>query len=92
MFPSGFLPNIETSSDRLREFPDTSCSSVADGSRQTGGPFLLRKGVGILRSAAESRFSFTGSFLDDGRTRRSSSSSPETEIRSGQTRGLSSAS
>ena len=37
--PSGFLPNIETSSDRLREFPDTSCSSVADGSRQTGGPF-----------------------------------------------------
>ena len=51
--PSGTLPNIETSSDRSREFPDTSCSSVADGSHQTGGPFLLRTGVGIPRSAAD---------------------------------------
>ena len=38
---SGFLPNIETSSYLSREFLDTACSSVADGSRQTGGPFLL---------------------------------------------------
>ena len=31
--PSGFLlNNIETSSDRSREFPDISCCSVADGS------------------------------------------------------------
>ena len=88
--PSGTLPNIETSCDRSREFPDASCSSGADGSRQTGSPFLLRNGVGILRSAAESRFSFTSSFLDDGRTRRSSSSSSsEAVIGSGQTRGLS---
>ena len=54
--PSGFLPNIETSSDRSREFPDTSWSSVADGSRHTGGPFLLRNDVGILLSVADSRF------------------------------------
>ena len=79
--PSGFLPNIETSSDRSRECFDTSCSRVADGSRQTGGPFLLRNGVGTLRSAAESRFSFTGSFLDDGRTKGSSSSSSEAVTR-----------
>ena len=90
--PSGFLPNIETSCDRSREFPDTSCSSVADGSRQTGSPFLLRDGVGTPRSAAESRFSCTGSFLDDGRTRGSSSSSSEAVTLSGQTRGLSSSS
>ena len=87
--PSGFLPNIETSCDRSREFPDTSCSSVADGSRHTGSPFLLRNGAGTLRSAADSRFSFINSVFDDGRTRRSSSSSSETEISSGQTRGLS---
>ena len=54
--PSKFFPDIETSSDRTREFPDTSCSSVADGSSQTGGPFLLRPCVGTLRSASDSRF------------------------------------
>ena len=27
------LPKFETSSDRSREFPDTSCSSVVDGSQ-----------------------------------------------------------
>ena len=32
-----------------RKFPDTSCSSVADGSRQTRGSFLLRNCAGILR-------------------------------------------
>ena len=64
--PSGFLPKIETSPYRSREVPDTSCSSVAEGSRQTGGPFLLRKCVRILRSAADSRFSSTVSFLDEG--------------------------
>ena len=67
--PSGFLPKIETSSDQSREFPDTPCSSVADGSRQTGGPFLLRHCAGIMRSAADSRFSLTGSFLEPGCTR-----------------------
>ena len=67
--PSGFLPKIETSSEHSREFPDTSCSSVADGSRQTGGPFLLRNCAGVRRPAAESRFSSTGSFLDAGCTR-----------------------
>ena len=45
--PSGFLPQIGPSSDRSREFPDTSGSIVADGSRQIGGPFLFRNGVGI---------------------------------------------
>ena len=39
----------------LRRVSDTPGSNVADGSRQTGGPFLLRNGVGILRSAADSR-------------------------------------
>ena len=90
--PSGFLHNIETSFDRSREFPDTSCSSVADGSRQTGGPFLLRNCVGILRSAADSRFSLITSVLDEGCTKGSSSSSSETVERSGRTRGLSSSS
>ena len=33
---SDFLPTLETSPDRSREVPDTSCSNVADGSRQTG--------------------------------------------------------
>ena len=89
--PSGFLPNIGTSSDRSREFPDTSCSSVADGSCQTGGPFLLRNGVGALRSATDSRF-FINSVLDEGCTKGSSSSSSETIERSGRTRGLSSSS
>ena len=84
--PSGFLPKIETSSDRSREFPDTSCSSVADRSRQTGGPFL-RNSAGTLRSAADSRL--TGSSLDAGCTRGLLSSSSETAVRSGQTRGLS---
>ena len=65
--PSGLLPKIETSSDRSREFPETSSSSVADGSRQTGGPFLLRNCAGTLRSATDSRF--TGSSLDAGCTR-----------------------
>ena len=87
-----FLHSIETSFDRSRDFPDTSCSSVADGSRQTGGPFLFRNGVRTLRSAADSRFSFTGSILEDGRTRGSSSSSSEAVTVSGQTRGLSSSS
>ena len=64
--PSGFLPKIETSSDRSREFPDTSCSSVADGSRQTGGPLLLRNCAGTPRSVEDSRFPFKGSFLDAG--------------------------
>ena len=84
--PCGFLPKIETSCDRSREFPDTFCSSVADGSRQTGGPFLLRNCAGTLRSAADSRF--TRSSLDAGCTRGLSSSSSELAVRSGQTRGL----
>ena len=37
---------------------------MADGSRQTGGLFLPRTCVETLRSAADSRFSSTGSFLD----------------------------
>ena len=37
---------------------------MADGSRQTGGPLLLRTCVETLRSAADSRFSSTGSSLD----------------------------
>ena len=90
--PSGFLLKIETSSDRSREFPDTSCSSGADGSRQTGGPFLLRDCAGTLRSAADSRFSFSGSFLDEGCIRGLSSSFSESVKRSGRTRGLSSSS
>ena len=90
--PSGFLLEIHTYSDRSREFPDTSCSSVADGSRQSGGPFILRNGAGSLRSAADSRFSFTGSFLDADRTRSCSSPSSETAVPSGQTRGSSSSS
>ena len=48
------------SSDRSREVPDTSCSSVADGSRQTGVPFLLRNGVGTLRIAEDPRCSAGG--------------------------------
>ena len=35
-----FLTKIEASSDRSRESPDTSCSSVAVGSCHTGGPFF----------------------------------------------------
>ena len=54
---SGYLPQIDTSCDRSREVPDTFCSSVADGSRQTGRPFLL-SGVGTLRIAEDSRFNF----------------------------------
>ena len=65
------------------------CSSVADGSRQTGGPFHLRNGVGVLRSAADPRFSFVELVLDE---RCSSSSSSETVKRSGHTTGLSSSS
>ena len=56
--PSDFLPNVETSFDRTREILDTSCSSVADRSRQTGGPFL-RNGVGIVHFAEDSRLSST---------------------------------
>ena len=39
--PSAYLHKTVTSSDRSREFPDTSCSRVADGSRKTGGPFFF---------------------------------------------------
>ena len=85
--PSGLLPKIETSSDRSRELPNTSCFSVADGSLWTGGPFLLRNCAGTLRSAAHSRL--TCSSLDAGCTRGLSSSSSETTVRSGRTRGLS---
>ena len=53
--PPEFLPMLETL-DRSREVPDTSCYSVADGSLQTGDPFLLRNGVGTLRIEAGSRF------------------------------------
>ena len=67
----------ETSCDRSREFPDTLCSSGADGSRQTGGPFLLRNGVGTLRIAEDSRFSAFS--LDAGCTRGSLSSSSSSE-------------
>ena len=80
-----------TSSDRSSEVPDTSCSSVPDGSHQTGSPFL-RNGVGTLRTAEDSRF---GAFsLEGGCTRglSSSSYSAETVVRSGRTRGLSSSS
>ena len=66
---------IETSSDRSREFLDTSCFRVADGSRQTGGPILLRNSAGTLRSAADS--CFTGSSLNGGCTRGLSSSSSQ---------------
>ena len=75
--PSDFLRKPETSSDRSHEVPDTPCSSVADGSRQTGGPFLPRTCVGTVRSATDSRFSCTGSFLDVSCTRCLSSSSSE---------------
>ena len=85
--PSGFLLKIEPFSYRSREFPDTSGSSVADGSRQTGGPFLLRYGVGILHPATSSRFSFFISVLDVDCTSGLSSSSSGTLARSGQTRG-----
>ena len=82
-----FLPKLETSSDRSREVPDTSCSSVADGSRLTEGPFLLRNGVGTLRIKEDSRFS-----TKVGCTKGSSSSSSETVVQSERTRGLSSSS
>ena len=85
---SWFLPKIEPSSDRSREFPDTSGSSVAGWSRQSGGPFLLRYGVGILRLATGSRFSFIISVLDVECTRGLSSSSSGTLTRSGRTRSL----
>ena len=49
--------------------------------------FLLRHCAGTLRSAADSRFSFSGSFLDEGCIRGLSSSSSETLARSGRTRG-----
>ena len=88
--PSGFLTNIETSSDRSREFPDTSCSSVADGSRQTGGPFLLRNCAGKLRSAADIHaFLLSNLSLMKVVTKGSSSSSSETVERPGRKRGLS---
>ena len=67
-----------------REVRDTSCSSVADGSRQTGGPFLLRKGVGAQRIAEDSPL--WGFFLG------CPPSSSETVVRSERTRGLSSSS
>ena len=79
---------LETSSDCSREFPDTSCSSVADGSRQNGSPFL-RNGVGTLRIEEDSRFG--ASSLDAGCTRgiSSSFSSSGTVVWSGRTRSLS---
>ena len=43
-------------SDRSREVFGASCSSVADGSRQTGGPLVVRNSTGTLLSAADSRF------------------------------------
>ena len=73
-----FLPKLEASLNRSREVPDTYCSSVADGSPQTGGPFLLRNGVGTLRVEADSRF--TISDLDAGCTKGLSSSSSETVV------------
>ena len=86
--PSEFLPKLETPSVRSREVPDTSCSSVADGYCQTGGPVLLRNGVGTLRVAEDPRFS-----ADGGCTKGlSSSSSSETVVWSERTRGLSSSS
>ena len=51
-----FYPHSRRLLIAQREIRDTSCSSVADGSRQTGGPFLLRKGVGAQRIAENSRF------------------------------------
>ena len=54
--------------------------------------FLLRNCAGTLRSAADSRFSSTTSFLDEGCIRGLSSSSSESVKRSGLTRGLSSSS
>ena len=59
---------------------------------QAVGPFLLRNCAGTLRSAVDSRFSFTNFSLDAGGTRGLSSSSSETTGRSGRTRGLSSSS
>ena len=37
--PSAFLPKVDTSSDRSRESPDTSCSSAVVGSCHAGGSF-----------------------------------------------------
>ena len=79
-FTIRFFLQLETSSDRSREVPDTSCSNVADGSRQTGNSFLCN-GVGTLRIAEDSHF---GAFsLEGGCTRglSSSSSSAETVVR-----------
>ena len=90
--PSEFLHKLETSSVRSREFPDASCSSVANGSRQTGGPFLVHNGAGSLRIAEDSRF---GAFLwmqVAPEVLSSSSSSSETVVWSGPTRCLSSSS
>ena len=84
------LDDIVKSFTISRVFPDTSASIVADGSRQTGGPFLvLRSGVGTLRSATGPRFSLINSVLDVGCIRGLSSSSSETLARSGRTKGLS---
>ena len=81
---------FDTSLDRSREVPNTSSYSVADGSRQTGGPFLLRNGLGTLRIEVDSRF--TVSDLDAGCTKGLSSSSSEMVVRSERTRGLPSSS
>ena len=90
--PSGTLPNIETSSDRSREFLDKSCSSGAGGSRQTGAPFCFVM-VWEYRVLQQIHvFFYINSVLDEGRTRGSSSSSSETIERFGRTRGLSSSS
>ena len=88
---SGYLPKIDTSCDRSREVPDTFCSSVADGSRQTGGSFLLS---GVGNSAYCGRFTLQLFFPDEGCTRGLLSSSPFSEpvVRSEWTKGLSSSS
>ena len=62
------------------------------GLAKLGGLFLLRNGVGILRSAADSRISVINSVFDVDCSKGLSSSSSETLARSGRTRGLSSSS
>ena len=47
--PSGFLPNIETSSDRSCEFPDTSCVRGVDMRTEPKTSFRVI-GAGISRS------------------------------------------
>ena len=86
---SEFLPKLETSSDSSREVPDTSCSNVADGSRQIGGPSLLRTNLGTLRFAKDSRF---GTEMVAPEVYPLHLLSSQKVVRSGRTRGLSSSS